>query len=76
MEENKNPATQEETPSMRIEDQPAQSLWQQTKESWYDKVNLTVKQLDTIITVCWILIFVVIAVIALDALDIFNPFGY
>ena len=46
------------------------------KESWYDKLPLNVKQLDIIITVCWILIFVVIAVIALDALDIFNPFGY
>ena len=46
------------------------------KESWYDKLPLNLKQLDTIITVCWILIFVLIVVIALDAMDIFNPFGY
>ena len=46
------------------------------KESWYDKLPLNVKQLDIIITVCWILIAVVFLVIALDAMDIFNPFGY
>ena len=58
------------------EEEKAKSLWQIEKESWYDKLPLNVKQLDTIITVCWILIAVVIVVIALDALDIFNPFGY
>ena len=46
------------------------------KEGWYDKIPLNVKQLDIIITVCWILIAVVFVVIALDAMDIFNPFGY
>ena len=51
-------------------------LWQMQKERWYDKLPLNLKQLDTIVIVCWILIFVVIGVIALDALDIFNPFGY
>ena len=51
-------------------------LWQMQKERWYDKLPLNLKQLDTIVIVCWILIFVVIGVITLDALDIFNPFGY
>ena len=56
---------------MRIEDQSAQSLWQQTKESWYDKVTLSVKQLDFIIG-CGIagLILTFIA-IALDAMGVF-----
>ena len=54
----------------------AKSPLQIQKESWYDKIPLNLKQLDTIITVCWILIFVLIVVIALDAMDIFNPFGY
>lgn len=57
-------------------EEKAKSLLQIEKESWYDKLPLNLKQLDTIITVCWILIFVVIGVIVLDALDIFNPFGY
>ena len=57
-------------------EEKAKSLLQIQKESWYDKIPLNLKQLDTIVTVCWILIFVVIVVIALDALDIFNPFGY
>ena len=52
------------------------SLLQIEKENWYDKLPLNLKQLDTIITVCWILIAVLIVVIALDAMDIFNPFGY
>ena len=58
------------------EEEKAKSLLQIEKESWYDKLPLSLKQMDTIVRVCWILIFVVIAVIALDALDIFNPFGY
>ena len=58
------------------EEEKAKSLLQIEKESWYDKVPLNLNQLDTIIKVCWILIFVVIIVIALDAMDIFNPFGY
>ena len=66
----------EEEKSFPEEEEKAKTMWQIQKESWYDKLPLNVKQLDTIITVCWILIFVVIAVIALDALDIFNPFGY
>ena len=66
-EEKKIPAPQEEK---------AKSMLQIEKESWYDKLPLNLKQLDTIITVCWILIFVLIVVIALDAMDVFNPFGY
>ena len=58
------------------EEEKAKSLLLIEKESWYDKLPLNLKQMDTIVRVCWILIFVVIAVIALDALDIFNPFGY
>ena len=58
------------------EEEKAKSMLQLQKESWYDKIPLNLKQLDTIVKVCWILIFVVIVVIALDALDIFNPFGY
>ena len=58
------------------EEEKAKSLLQIEKESWYDKLPLNLKQLDTIVAVCWILIFVVIVVIALDALNIFNPFGY
>ena len=58
------------------EEEKTRSMLQIQKESWYDKIPLNVKQLDAIITVGWILIFLVIIVIALDALDIFNPFGY
>ena len=65
----------QKTLSEEKEEKP-KSLLQMQKESWYDKIPLNLKQLDTIVKVCWILIFVVIVVIALDALDIFNPFGY
>ena len=66
----------EEKTQPEQEEEKAKSLLQMEKERWYDKLPLNLKQLDFIITVCWILIFVVIAVIALDALDLFNPFGY
>ena len=66
----------EEEKTLPEEEEKVKSLLQIQKESWYDKIPLNLEQLDTIVKVCWILIFVVIVVIALDALDIFNPFGY
>lgn len=47
------------------------TAWQQTKEGWYDKVPLTVQQLDIIIW-CGIggLILTAIA-IAMDAMGVF-----
>ena len=66
----------EEEKTLSEEEEKAKSLLQIEKESWYDKIPLNLKQLDTIITVCWILIAILIVVIALDAMDIFNPFGY
>ena len=75
METEKNLPEQEES-TLPAEEEKAKSLLQIQKESWYDKIPLNLKQLDTIITVCWILIVLVIIVIALDAMDIFNPFGY
>ena len=68
------PETEDST--LPPEEEKTRSLLQIQKESWYDKIPLNLKQLDIIVTVCWILIFVLIAVIALDAMDIFNPFGY
>jgi hypothetical protein len=75
METEKNLPETEEAP-LSPEEEKTRSMLQIQKESWYDKLPLNVKQLDIIITVCWILIAVVFLVIALDAMDIFNPFGY
>ena len=66
----------EEEKTQPEQEEKVKSLLQIEKERWYDKLPLNLKQLDTIIVVCWILILVVIGVIALDALDLFNPFGY
>ena len=68
MEEKDLEIQQEQAPA---EEKPPKSMWQITKESWYDKVNLSVKQLDIIIA-CGIggLILTGIA-IALDAMGIF-----
>ena len=75
MEEEKNLPESEERP-LTPEEEKAKTLFQIQKESWYDKVPLNLKQMNLIVTVCWILIVVVFIVIALDAMDIFNPFGY
>ena len=69
--EEKNLTPEEETPPVRIEEQSAKSLWQQTKESWYDKVNLTVKQLDIIIGCCIAALILTFIAIALDAIGVF-----
>ena len=55
---------------------PAKSMWQLQKESWYEKIPLNLKQLDTIIVVSIVLLVLTFIVIFLDAADIFNPFGY
>ena len=52
------------------------SMWQIQKESWYEKIPLNLKQLDTIIVVALILLVLTFVVIFLDAADIINPFGY
>ena len=67
MEEKDTEIQQEETP---VKEEPPKSMWQQTKESWYDKVNLTVKQLDIIIG-CGIAGLILTGIcIALDAMNI------
>ena len=58
------------------EEEKLKSMWQIQKESWYEKLPLDLKQLDTIIVVCLVLLVITFIVIALDAADIFNPFGY
>ena len=66
---------EEENPQVGEEVKP-KSMWQIQKESWYDKLPLNIKQLDTIIAVCLVLLVITFIVIFLDAADIFNPFGY
>ena len=51
------------------------SPWQITKESWYDKLHLNLKQLDTFIVICWILLALTAVLIYLDVKDIFHLFG-
>ena len=67
--ENQNPEVIEEA-AKPIEEQSAKSLWQQTKESWYDKVNLSVKQLDIIIGLGIGGLVLTFICIALDAMGI------
>ena len=66
----------EDEKTLPEEEEEVKSLLQLQKESWYDKVPLNVKQLDTIIVVGLILLVLTFVVIFLDAADIFNPFGY
>ncbi len=53
------------------EETETKTAWQLTKESWYDKVPLTVQQLDIIIW-CGIAGLILTAIaIALDAIGVF-----
>ena len=49
--------------------------WQRTKEGWYDKIPLTLKQLDIIIWCGFGGMILLAIVIALDAMGIISPFG-
>ena len=75
MEEEQIHPEAEERP-LTPEEEKAKTLFQIQKESWYDKIPLNLKQMNIIVTVCWILMVVLFVVIALDAMDIFNPFGH
>ncbi len=56
-------------------EQQTKPPWQMQKESWYDKVPLTVKQLDIIITVCFVLLGLTVVAIALEAMGIWSLFS-
>ena len=75
MEENKILPETEEAP-LPPEEEKTRSMLQIQKEGWYEKLPLNLKQLDTIIVVCLVLLVITFIVIALDAMDIINPFGY
>lgn len=64
MEEEKKPPEEEE-----------KSGWQKTKEGWYDKIPLTLKQLDVIVGICWVLLGLCFLAICLDAMGIVDFFG-
>ena len=53
------------------EEPEVKSMWQQTKESWYDKIPLTLKQLDIIVYICWALLGLAVIAVALDAMGVF-----
>ena len=65
----------EEQKNLPEEKPEEKTSWQATKEGWYDKVPLTVKQLDIIIVSCFVALAVVFGLIFLDAMDLFHLFG-
>lgn len=68
MEERRNDLPEEEKTEVK-------SQWQSTKEGWYDKIPLTLKQLDIIIFCGFAGMVILAIVIALDAMGIWSPFG-
>ena len=70
MEEEKNIPS--ETPE---EEKPVKSAWQAKKESWYDKLPVTLKQMDIIVGVCWGLLILTGICIVLDTMGIISVFG-
>ena len=57
------------------EEKHDKNQWQQTKENWYDKIPLSLKQLDIIVYVCWGLLGLTALCIALEAMGIWSLFG-
>ena len=69
MEENQNSAQLPE------EEKPTKSAWQTKKESWYDKIPVTLKQMDLIVGICWGLLILTAICIALEAMGFIRLFG-
>lgn len=44
--------------------------WQVTKESWYDKLNVSVRQLDIVIGAASVALAIVVILIILDAMGL------
>lgn len=67
------PAEQEKKAAPEQQEKP-KGAFQKRKEEWYDHVNLSVKQLDTIIAVCFGCLILVFVLIALEAAGRFSLF--
>ena len=74
MAEEKNLSPEEENNASQKEEK-AKTPWQIQKESWYDKIPLSLKQLDLIIGVCITLLALCFIAVCLDAAGIYNFFG-
>ena len=70
MEEEKKQLPQEEE-TTELPQEEKKHPWQKRKESWYDKVPLTVKQLDLIIWIATGLLILTFIVIFMDAYGVF-----
>lgn len=64
----------EEKKELPQKEEKAKTPWQLQKESWYDKIPLTVKQLDIIIYICWTLLALFVIGVFLDATGIYDVF--
>ena len=64
----------EEKKELPQKEEKAKTPWQLQKESWYDKIPLTVKQLDIIIYICWTLLALIVICVFLDATGIYDVF--
>ncbi len=64
----------EEEKNLPQEEAETKSPWQIQKESWYDKIPLTLKQLDIIIGVCLTLLAITFVLICLDVMGIWSVF--
>ena len=56
------------------EQEKPKSAFQKRKEEWYDRVDLSVKQLDIIIAICFGALLLVFILIGLEAAGIFSLF--
>jgi len=70
MDEEKKDLTPEETQQPQKQEKE-KSAWVKQKEHLYDKIPLTLKQLDIIITVCFILLGITFVLIFLDYFGVF-----
>ena len=64
----------EEKKELPQQEEKPKTPFQLQKESWYDKVPLTVKQLDIIIYICWALLALFVIGVFLDATGIYDVF--
>ena len=64
----------EEKKELPQKEEKAKTPWQLQKESWYDKIPLTVKQLDIIIYICWTLLALFVIGVFLDETGIYDVF--
>lgn len=57
------------------QEEKPKSQWQQTKEGWYSGINMSYKQINTLVNILLVALVIVFIFIGLEAAGVYSLFG-